>query len=304
MSINNKNMKNKPLSSNSISSHIKVMVIEDSFVKQKSLTNILESDESISVIETVRKGEDALLRLEKIQPNLITIDLNLPGINGFETAKKILSNYSIPIIIITSSRNKENGGQLQQKMKNSGSLLLLDSPPSPSDPHFKSHSYKIIRMVKLLSKTKMLTRHRRGSGTQNCLANQPKSLSKKSSKALGKGIKKRSKHDKVKLVAIGISTGGPTLLNKILSALPENYPLPILLVQHISKGFDHIFISYLKTSCKMEVKIAEHNEKIKNGVIYIAPGSEDMKLISKECLHVGKIDNNKILHPSVSELFG
>jgi two-component system, chemotaxis family, protein-glutamate methylesterase/glutaminase len=282
---------------------IKVMIVEDSSVKAKLLTEILNSDPEITVTDIAGSGKEALLKLENNRPDLITMDVEMPGMDGFETTDKILLKYSIPIIIITSLRNKNNSEQLHKAMRESGSLHLLDSPPGPWSPDFENHAKKIVRMVKLLSTTKIITRHRGVHTKKKTYKNHTENINTKLFNVSPRAVKRRNNNDKIKLVAIGVSTGGPTVLQKILSALPEEYPLPILIVQHISVEFDKIFVSYLKTSCSMDVKIAENNEKIKGGVIYIAPGDKDMQLTQEKTLLIKKLHNKKILHPSIAVFF-
>ena len=281
---------------------IKVMIVEDSYIKQKLLAHILNSDPAITVVDTAGSGEEALLKLEKYKPDLITMDVELPGMDGFETTDKILFKYPIPIIIITSLRSKHNNEQLQKAMRKSGSLYLLDSPPSPWSPDYENHAKKIVKIVKLLSATKMITRRHIINNKKKMYKNHTEDADTKSLIST-EAVKRRNDSNKIKLIAIGVSTGGPTVLHKILSELPEDYPLPILIVQHISIEFDKIFVTYLKTSCNLNVKIAENNESIKGGVIYIAPGDKDMQLTNKNRLLIKKLDNKKILHPSVAVFF-
>ena len=278
---------------------IKVMIVEDSYIKQELLANILDSESEIEVIDRVGSGEQALLKLEKKKPDLITMDLNLPGMDGFEAAEKILFKYSIPIIIITSSRNKNNNEQLHKAMKESGSLCLLDSPPGLWNPDYEKHAKKIVRMVKLLSTTKMVTRHRRVDGKKNGAA-----ISAESTDVPIEKIRTtKNDYSNINLIAIGVSTGGPTIVQQILSELPENYPLPILIVQHISTGFDKILASHLNNETSLKVKIAKDGEVVEGGTVYLTPGDKDMMLTKNNCLRIKKIDNNKILHPSVAVLF-
>ena len=115
---------------------IKVLVVEDSSVKKELLVSILNSDQDIEVIGTAADGHSALAFLQKKRPDVITMDIHMPGMNGFETANKIMESMPIPIVIISSLRNNKNKKDLSKAMLNVGALYFLDSPHGPWHPDF------------------------------------------------------------------------------------------------------------------------------------------------------------------------
>ena len=296
-----KNTNNKQKSSkNQTKNKIRVMIVEDSRIKQKLLTHLLNSDADITVTDIANSGEEALLKLEKNKPHIITMDINMPGMDGFETSKKILSKYSIPIVIISAQRNDKNKTLITKTARESGSLYFLDSPPSPWDPEYKKKSQQILRMVKLLSATKMVTRHR---NIEKNSKNDIVSSNKNTASPTCKVNNQKNSNAKINLIAIGVSTGGPGVLQEITSQLPKDYPIPILVIQHISPGFDSILATHLNNEVPIHVKVAENGEKINKGVVYLAPGEKDMIVTNNNRLLTDRIDNNKILHPSAAEFF-
>ncbi len=273
---------------------IKVLIVEDSPVKSELLTNILNSDTNIEVISSATSCDEVMAILKSTKPDIITMDINLPGLNGFQTTEKILRKYSIPIVIISSIRNINNNAELMEAMRRCGSLYFLDSPPYPGSSEYKKASQEIIRTVKLMSGVAAPIRE---PFSKTSYTNIPKVTYISSSPNTPEN------YDHLKMVAIGSSTGGPVVLKKILSGIPANYPYPIVIAQHIGSSFDSSFVKYLNSICKLKVKLAEHAKRVLPGYVYVAPGS---KIIEIDKFHNFKISDptkGQIYQPSISSLF-
>ena len=302
--MNNKKNNRRGSSNNANNNKIKVMIVEDSRIKQKLLSHILNSDADITVADIANSGEEALLKLEKKRPDIITMDINMPGMDGFETSKKILSKYPIPIVIISTEHNNKNVALMDKTARESGSLYFLDSPPSPWDPGYEKKAQQIVRMIKLLSATKMVTRHRNiEKNNNNVIVSSNKNTAESTAYPTRQVNNQKNSNAKINLIAIGVSTGGPGVLQEITSQLPKDYPIPILVVQHISSGFDNLLATHLNNEAPLYVKVAENEETVRKGVVYLAPGGKDMILTKNNRLITEKIDNNKVLHPSAAEFF-
>jgi two-component system, chemotaxis family, protein-glutamate methylesterase/glutaminase len=265
---------------------IRVIVVEDSLVKRELITSILNSDPDINVISCASDGESAIKCIKSKKPDIATMDINMPGMNGFETTKKILSECPIPIIMVSSTRTKENKEEIAAAMMKCGALQFIDTPPGPWHKDFDTAAKKIIQMVKAMSKVKIIKRH---------ICNE-KSHSKNN-------VNVTAKHSAA-IVAIGVSTGGPPLLKDIISSLPKNFYLPIVIVQHIAVDFDSLLASHLNKSSKLNVTLAVHNDKITPGNVYIAPGNANFTITSdhKVFLEETPLHYNAIV-PSVDALF-
>ena len=262
--------------------YIKVLVVEDSPVKKKILEHILNSDPNIKVIGFAKDSEETLDFLKHNSPDIITMDINIEGgLNGFELTELILNKKPIPVVIISAIRGEKNRAEIANAMMKSGALYFIDSPPGPWHENFDKSSKEIIRYVKLLSNVKI----------------------KQKQSSIDFPIKVTANRSKSKIIAIGVSTGGPAILKQILSQLPEKIKLPVIIAQHISPGFDKLLVEQLKKYCKPPIKIITNHEKAVPGTIYFAPAGKITELLEDE---FAIIDPPKgyISHlPSISALF-
>jgi two-component system, chemotaxis family, protein-glutamate methylesterase/glutaminase len=265
---------------------IRVMIVEDSVVKRELLMHILCTDPDIEVIGYASNGKDAIRNIKEKKPDIVTMDINMPGINGFEAARIILEECPLPIVVISSIRSKHNKNEVAKAMLACGALQFIDSPPGPWHPDFDLASKNIIRNVKVMSQLKVFTRHKKRKPVRI-----PKSF-------------KSIPLPETAIIAIGVSTGGPPLLKEILKGLPKDFNFPIVIVQHISAGFDSLLADNLNTVCNLNIKLAEHGEKVRPGNVYIAPGKYNLTIDTdyKICLIANPTKFNKIV-PSADALF-
>jgi len=262
---------------------IKVMVVEDSMVARELLVYILESSPDISVIATAVNGVQALQRLKTYSPDLITMDVNMPEMDGIEATKKILESNPVPIIIISAALDPAERRNTF-KIIEAGALALLDKPRGIADPDFEKTSNHIIKMVKMMSEIKIIRRRQKVISTP--VTKSPIYI-----------------NQKFNIVAIGVSTGGPAILKEILSNLKADFPLPILIVQHIADGFSQSLVDWLNIYSKLPVHIAKINEKIVPGHIYLAGYGEHMLVSSLRQISLIPMSSSDKHCPSVGKLF-
>ena len=250
----------------------RVLVVEDSSVKKELLIQILHSDPDIEVIGSASSGREALEFLKKTRPDVITMDIHMSGIDGFETSNQIMSSNPVPIVIISSLRTNKNKKDFMDAMLSAGALYFLDSPHGPWHPNFEKDSNEIVKIVKLMSKIKTFTRiHKRKI--------PKKPLTKISSKP----------KSKIKLIAIGASTGGPGVLEKILLSLPQDFTVPIIIVLHIGSGFDLLLLKYFENKCKRPVHLAEDGSLILAGHVYFAQGGKHLRVCSAGRISISEV---------------
>ena len=262
---------------------IKVMVVEDSMVARELLVYILESSPDISVIATAENGAEALSRLKSYTPDLITMDVNMPEMDGLEATARILEQYPIPIIIISSALDPEERANTF-KIIDVGALALLDKPSGITAPNFEKEAESIVEMVKMMSEIKILKRKQKEKNTS--APNPPPHLNKR-----------------FDIVAIGVSTGGPSALKEIFSNLRPDFPLPVLLVQHIADGFEQSLVDWLNIYSKLPVHVAKHDEQITRGHIYVAPSRKHMMISNRRRISLVPMGESDKHCPSVSKLF-
>ncbi len=268
---------------------IKVLVVEDSPVARNLITQILNSEPEIQVVATAVNGVEAINLARKFKPHVITMDVNLPLMNGLETTKTIMETDPVPIIIVSSEFNPRNMNDTFRALA-AGAVAVAEKPHSVGTKEFEVCAARLIQSVKLMSEIKVV---RRLSSIF-----QPQAVSQNSEKLFEYFPRK-----KVRVIGIGTSTGGPMVVEKILSGLPENFPIPILLVQHITIGFTEGYISWLNLSSKIPVTMAKNGMSISGGGCFVAPDNIHMEVKSSGVIELVDAEPEYNSKPSVSRLF-
>ncbi|MBT3385831.1 MAG: chemotaxis-specific protein-glutamate methyltransferase CheB [Prolixibacteraceae bacterium] len=267
---------------------IKVLIVEDSRVMQELLIHIINSDPALNVVGKAVNGKDAIDAVKKLRPDIITMDINMPKMDGFEATRHIMETIPTPIIIV-SGNAKAREVAYSFKMLQAGALAVLLRPPGLRYPDHKAEAGKLIETLKLMSEIKVIKRNGRN-------------LKKPAHPSFSLHAK-QDFSSQSKLIAIGVSTGGPPLLQKIISGLPKNFPVPLLIVQHLSPGFLDGFAEWLALACNFPIHIAKHNEYPLPGHAYLAPDGFHMGLGNNFRIILSNHAPENGLRPSVSYLF-
>ena len=267
---------------------IRLLIVEDSPVVQELLNYIFSSDPDIKIVGIARDGLEALDKAVLLKPDIITMDINMPNLNGIETTKKIMSSNPIPVVIISGSYDTKEV-ELTFNAMDAGALAVLAKPSGINHPDFKNMAKEILITVKAMAEVKLVRRW-----------SKPDSSTKVNGLILND---RKQPSSEIKLVAIGASTGGPIVLQKILSALPKDFSVPILIVQHMSEGFIHGFVEWLNHSSSIHVKLAQPGEQLLPCHAYVAPDALHMGIDKyKRIILVDDMPING-LRPTVSFLF-
>lgn len=267
---------------------IKVLLVEDSRVAQALMMHVLASDPEIQVVGVVNNGEDALEAVMQHRPDIVTMDIHMPKMNGFEATRKIMESHPVPIVIVSGSENVKEVAITFRALE-AGALAILAKPPAVTHPHYEATAKELLQIVKLMSEVKVVRRWSRQGVASSAMSNNKTEVQKPGAE--------------IRLVAMGASTGGPPILHSILSILPKDFPAPVLVVQHITSGFTKGFVEWLSVSCQMPIHVAADAEPLRAGHIYIAPDNFHLGISSnhKIALNAGEAENG--LRPSVSFLF-
>lgn len=263
---------------------IKVLIVEDSQVVQELLAHILGSQPDIQVVGIVDNGLGALPAIRKLKPDVVTMDIHMPKMDGFEATRQIMENQACPIVIVSGSSSvKETAFSF--KAIEAGALAVINRPPGLNHPDHQAMASELIQTVKLMSEIKVVTRRKRIKTPFTIAAPRPRVL------------------DDIRIVAIGASTGGPLVLQKILSDLPMDLPFPIVVVQHISAGFVAGFVDWLADASRFPLRIAHHGEQILPGCGYVAPEDFHLGVMPDSRLVLSDHAPENNLRPSVAYLF-
>lgn len=287
-----------------------VLVVEDSSFFRKRVTDILNSDANLEVIDVAVNGVEAVEKAKRLKPDVITMDIEMPQLNGIEAVKKIMK--SAPTAIIMFSSLTHNGAKSTLEALEAGALDFLpkkfaDIAKSTDD----AGSLLRQRVIQLARKNANLSKK---TSLKPILSKANRTTINRSNEVLTttpilkKSLLKKRSDKNYGLLAIGTSTGGPIALQKILTQLPENFPLPIVLVQHMPASFTKAFADRLNTLCKINVKEATHGEMLKAGHAYLAPGGKQMLIdgtMNSAKLKVIEDTSERIsFKPSVDITFG
>lgn len=271
---------------------IKVLVVEDSPVVREFLVHILSSDPRLEVVGTAKDGEEALDVVKATKPDVITMDIHMPKMNGLEATRRIMETHPVPIVIVSGSENVKEV-ETSFKAVEAGALAVLRRPRGAGHPEYETEVKDLIRTVKLMSEVKVVRRWPRSST----------GLAIPSSSIEDQRLAIDNRQSSIEVVAMGASTGGPIVLQTILSGLPRDFPFPLLIVQHIAPGFVRGFTEWLARSCGFPVEVATDGQSLLPGHAFVAPDGMDMGAKGGNQIQLRKAGSEKGLHPSVSYLF-
>ncbi len=239
---------------------VRVLVVDDSALMRKLIPQILEKDRNIQVVGTAMDGSFALRKIEEVKPHVVTLDLEMPRMDGMETLREITRKYRLPVIVVSS--HSTQGATATFKAL---SLGAFDFVPKPQDAAASAHMEDIAS--ELIAKIKV------AATTKTAAAREPSPPPLKRRKLAARERVKASR-----VVAIGISTGGPNALQYLLSQLPGDFPAALLVVQHMPEGFTEMFARRLDECCAIDVKEAQSGDLLLAGRALICPGNRHMKV--------------------------
>lgn len=248
-----------------MSEPIRVLVVDDSALMRKLIPQILEREPSIKVVGTAMDGEFALKKIEELKPQVVTLDLDMPRMNGMETLRQITRHHHVPVIILSALSTKGANATFKAL-----ALGALDFVTKPTADGTKSRLLQQIA-ADLISKIKVAAQSNGGK----TLPHEP------ALNVEGARVRKppnRRKEAATRVVAIGVSTGGPNALQYLLAKLPGDFPGAIVVVQHMPEGFTEMFARRLDESSALEVKEARSGDLLTAGRVLVSPGNRHMKV--------------------------
>jgi two-component system chemotaxis response regulator CheB len=302
---------------------IKVFVVDDSMFMRKSLMIILEKDPEIKIIGTASNGIEALELIPKLEPDVVTLDIEMPRMDGLTTLQYIMADMPCPVLMV-SAISKE-GALATLKAMEYGALDYLAKPDSIMSLNSAAMEQELIDKVKFAAKrkghvarkpTKLPPFNPAGQTPANAKPAKPAPVAtaKPSSASLISApgpvriISRPTGKSQIRdLIAIGVSTGGPPAVQKILTALPADLPAPIQLAQHLPASFTQPFAQRIDSMCQINVKEAEDGEKVRDGVAYVAPGGRHMRInvkLANRTLRISDEPKSAFYRPSANELIG
>lgn len=268
---------------------IKVLVAEDSPTIRVFLTAILESEPDIKVVAAVSDGAAAVEAVRRLKPDVVTMDIHMPGLDGFSATREIMETVPVPIVIVSGAVQDEVAATF--KAVEAGALAFIRRPAGLGHDDHEREAEALVTSVRLMSEVKVVRRWKR-----------PPAIAERVAAVAAAGTAPAPR-DKARVVVIGASTGGPVALQTILSALPADFPLPILVVQHIARGFVAGFADWLDAACALPVTVARDGEEVTGGHVYVAPDDRHMGVDAYGRIQLIDSPPEAGLRPAVGHLF-
>lgn len=289
---------------------IRVLIVEDSIVCAEIIKHILESDPEIKVVGHAKNGREAVEMVEALKPDIITMDIHMPEMNGLEATEYIMAYHPTPIIVVSSSVH-DRDTHLAFEAISAGALDVLEKPDPVIWEEFANIGKELISKVKFLSTVKVIT-HIKGkrknkkllAGEKKEIAGDKLSASEETTKKFDVDIflNKNNYLDVPGLVVIAASTGGPHALGKVISSLPKDYPLPVVIGQHIAEGFLGGFVDWISSVSKMKVELVNDGIEIESSKIYICQVTKNTTIIEPGIFRLIEPRPEDIYHPSLDLL--
>jgi len=270
---------------------IRVLIVEDTMVVQRFLKTLVLSDERFKLVGIAENGKQACEMIEKLAPDVVSMDIMMPVMDGVEATRTIMQEYPVPIVIV-SSFYESSEVDMAIKVLEAGAVMILPRPHGPGHPKHLRSALKYLNSLQLMSEVKVVRRI--------------KIETAKTQQVIKKTIllpNEDSARPNYQALAIGASAGGPEGLTAILSGLPANFPLPVFIVQHIDSHFAEGFAVWLNTSSRIPVTIAINGEKILPGHAYLPSKDHHLTVNSNGTISLTRELSERSLRPSVDVLF-
>jgi two-component system chemotaxis response regulator CheB len=264
---------------------IRVLVVDDSLLMQRVLSDTLRSDKQLTVVGTARDGEEALIKVANLRPDVVTMDIEMPKMNGLTATRRIMETRPTPVVMISALTQRE--AQLTLKALEFGAVDYVPKPSGQISLNMESVREELLSKVKTAAYANLATAK---ATAQQSIAG-PTTIGDR-------------------IISIAASTGGPPAVTKVLTSLPADTP-PILIVQHMPKGITKLFAKGLNESCKFPVKEAQEGDWVQESLALVAPGGLHMTVTKEFRIHLNSDPPVNYVRPaadvlmvSAAEVFG
>lgn len=261
---------------------IRVLVAEDSAVTREFLVALLRGAPGFEVVGAARDGAEALEEAERLRPDVVVMDVHMPRMDGLEATRRIMASVPTPIVLVSATTLDE--AALGFDALKAGAVAVSGKPAGPGHPDHDASARAFLETVRLMSEVKVVRRWP---------PREPR---------VAAGVPAAPER-KVRLVALGASTGGPAALAQILGELPPDLEAPLVIVQHITPGFVSGLAEWLAKETRLRVKLAEPDEPVRSGAAYVAPDGVHMGIRPDGRIHLTPGPGGDGLCPSASYLF-
>jgi two-component system, chemotaxis family, protein-glutamate methylesterase/glutaminase len=262
---------------------IRVLIVEDSKVIREFLEHIIGHDPRLQIVGSVESAEEALEILPRVSPDVISMDIRLPGMNGFEATQRIMRERPTPVVVVSASVEQADL-KITMNALRAGALTVLEKPVGTASADYEALAQRLCTQLAIMSQVKVVRRHR-----------DPRPAPPVARYGVSRPVNYR-------ILGIVSSTGGPNALVQVLNGLGADFPLPILLVQHITSSFLEGFAAWLDGVCPFSVEIVTNPLVPARGKVYLAPRDRHLR-VEKGYLKIDAGDPVCAQRPSGTVLF-
>jgi len=267
---------------------IRVVVADDSMVCREMIKQILESSEDIGVVGTATDGAEAVRLVKELKPSIVTLDMHMPQMGGLEATEQIMAYTPTPILIVSTSVNEQGTSSAFEALK-AGALDVLKKPEPQIWSDLAVVGDDLIRKVRMLSRLRVVTHLKGRRPGERPHSDRP-------------AVRQRKPGAKYRILALGSSTGGPLALLRILSKLPADFPIGIVVAQHIADGFIQGLVEWLDAECELKVRVGGQGDAVRAGEVVVAPTGHHMTVEAGRVVLL-KPRPTDVYKPSVDMLF-
>lgn len=232
---------------------LRVLVVDDSATQRAMLVALLDGDAEIEVVGFAATGAEAIRAVTRLKPDVITMDLRLPELDGIEATRRIMQEAPTPIVVVTAHASRDDTATVSRALE-AGALALVEKP-APG-PCYQAQRDDLLRTLKSMARVRVVRRW--------------------SPDRLRPSAPRVEPTNRPRVVVIGASTGGPQALHTILPALPATFSLPILIVQHMAAGFTSRMVEWLRPACALPIQLASTGTPVQSRGIYVAPAGSHL----------------------------
>lgn len=276
-----------------MSQPIRVVIVDDSALMRRVIAELLEQDSAIRVVGKARDGREAIALVQELRPDIVTMDVRMPVMDGLATTEYLMAYCPTPILVLTASLAKHDI-DITFKMLGAGALEVIEKPSGGDPAELARTGHELIRRIKILSRVKVVTHLR---GRRKLAGETPTQRPAAAPQASRPASQRKLEPPTVPpaaprsdpgfpIVVIGASTGGPRIVNQVLSGLKPDLGAAVLVVQHIAAGFSSGMAEWLAHACRLPVRMAREGQPIRPGEVLIAPDQLDLLITPECCVHL------------------
>src|SRR5256885_4908929 len=252
------------------SKKFRVLVVDDSTFMRKVLETIFNADEQLQVVGNAKDGREAVALAESLKPDVITMDINMPHMDGLQATAEIMTTIPRPIVVVRSESRE--GAASTLKALELGAIEFVAKPSSGVDLDMQNVKDELLRKVRMAAKVRVVRTASRLASTVQAIKDIP-------APALAKSARQSAPADqRFPIVVLAASTGGPATVMRLAPGFTRDFPAAVILVPHMPAAFTTQYAAQLAEFTRIRVKEAEANESLQPGTLYICPGAQHLKI--------------------------